>query len=287
MRTSSSWWSWPLLSCVVASAVAGQKPSVRVEFQVLSAAYTDTYRDAVLKFVSDSGAVLLAEVFNRRLGFLSYSAGATDTASGVLLVRLEEHRGARDSWDEVGLRLKLASPPTARDTLYWLQWRSKQGARAAVEEPEAFLALLRARLENAVDADWNRVVTGLLHQIPIADTNAAVWGPPAQWLIPYRPTDLCIDGETGRLKVQNVRQTEWGPEDTSVIVVPRATFDPQRLRAEDAAFERFRGFIRATPTHPVALARDSTQVKAVYVTEYHFDVVNCSPLRRASPEEGP
>jgi hypothetical protein len=280
-----------VLLALLASAAAGQKPRVRVAFDVKAALYTDRYDAAKLKLISDSAAAILARGLDQRLAFLSFAA-SPDSSVAALTARLRENVREGDRFDDVRLFLELALPGHATRRLPWLIVRPRSSADPVPRDALVFLAAFTQLLQDSLkDATVRVLVDSLLNQIPIADSvAAAVWRPiadrpPDVWLLPYTRQQLCIGFESS-LKISYVRRTSAGEQTLKFTAAPSIEFRPPS--AVPAELQRFVGSLGATPlpqdTAALRLIQaDAVRVKAVYVATYLFDEDSCQQLQGVIP----
>ena len=268
-----------LLGCG-APCVGQTLPRVRIEFQVRDSEYVQAFDATERRQLEDSASTILAQAFQRNIGFVAFTTNTSDTTSRVLLVTLDqEDLGHSARLGDVGLHIELQDPPRRRYHQYWITFRKKgEDLGPAAESVNNFLAELRNQLD-LLDADWDRL-TSQVSRISIADSGTVtVIGPPTGFLIPYRAEDLCLDTRTSRMRIQNLELTGTGSEDLDVIA------RTARFHAPAAALARYDGHIHAKPIDPAgAPPANSLHVQGVFFAEYHFDDSRCQP---PAPPSGP
>ena len=258
---------------------AAQAPRVRVEFLLVDSIYRNGFHAPEISQIEDSGTAMVVRVLSRHVGFLSFTRDPADT-SRVLLVILDQRvRTSNAHLGERGLWVIFSNPPADSVRLYWRKFR-ELGFRAAdtVGSMSTFLGELGLALGGLDGAAWNVLVTDVLSTVSIADANAVAWAPGGagsqlEWLIPLRPESACFDPDS-RLRIYN-RTT------TSKFTVPARPVNmlPQQ-GAIDPKYERYRGMISAPldTARTITAPPESIEVRAVKVTKYKFDDVECATL---------
>jgi len=284
-----------LFLCGLGAGVArGQQLRVQVQFRMLEPNYARAFgRPERRRLVEDSAGAVLASVLSDRFRFFTFSPGPALGSGPTLIVELnEKDRVAGGPIDAVGLHIAVTGggPDTTR--VYWIEFQPLQFAMAPVDTTH-FLTNLRLKLEGLSDANWRQLLTDRLARIPIADTSAAVWSPPSngpeseiEWLIPLVPDSVCFDPDRSKLRVRNVVRIQGGMvNNLTVTVRPAGAMTTDSSFVLPSKLAHFRGQMRASldspTTRPLGRA-DSITVKAVYVTEYEVDPLNCAELRRGN-----
>jgi len=283
-----------VLSLGMAARAAPQAPRVRVEFHLADIVYVQSFDTSERRQIEDSATAMFMRAFARHLRFLSFTRDQADSTRVLSVILDQKDRSATTRLGERGLHLGLKNggPETAH--LYWRTFRSLGfAARDTVGSVTTFLGELGVLLEGLDDSAWEGLVTNLLSQISIADTNAAAWAPPpgsgalVEWLIPLRSDAACFDTDRSKLLITNRVPVPLGSEVRSVTAKPSRTLTEDTTVVVPRKLERFRGQIRATLDPPATgfpAPPDSIHVTAVKVTAYKFDDIGCAML--AGPQGG-